>query len=123
MNTFTIYNTTTGVIEGQVGGTSMTLLDVELTEEQSVIAGNFEPTTQKIVDGEAVTYEADITGWLRENRNAMLSSCDWTQGSDSPLSDSKKAEWATYRQALRDLPANNESVTTIDDVVFPSQPQ
>lgn len=43
--------------------------------------------------------------WLeiREKRNAKLLFSDWTQISDSPLSDSKKTEWATYRQALRDI--------------------
>ena len=121
MNIFTIYNTTSGVIESQVGGTSMTIDDVVLTDDQSVIAGQYDPLTQKIVDGEAVTYEADITGWLRQNRDLMLSSCDWTQGSDSPLSSSKKTEWATYRQALRDFPATN-SATTLDAVVWPTTP-
>jgi hypothetical protein len=121
MNTFTIYNTTTGAIEGQVGGTAMSIADVELTADQSVIAGQHDPLTQKIVSGEAVTYEADITGWLRENRDLLLSSCDWTVGSDTPLSSSKKAEWVTYRQALRDLPATN-SATTIDTVVWPTEP-
>jgi|TARA_R110001606_G_scaffold10475_1_gene45436 hypothetical protein len=121
MNTYSIYNTTSGVIESQVGGTSMTIDDVVLTDDQSVIAGQHDPLTQKIVDGEAVTYEADITGWLRRNRDLLLSSCDWTQGSDSPLSSSKKTEWATYRQALRDLPATN-TATTEDAVVWPTTP-
>ena len=40
---------------------------------------------------------------LRRHRNYRLQECDWTQGVDSPLSDSKKAEWQTYRQALRDI--------------------
>ena len=35
----------------------------------------------------------------KELRNAKLTECDWTVGVDSPLSDSKKAEWQTYRQA------------------------
>jgi len=39
---------------------------------------------------------------IREERNKRLSDCDWTQLSDS-TADS--AAWATYRQALRDLPA------------------
>ena len=42
---------------------------------------------------------------VKNYRNAQLSWSDWTQGNDSPLSSSKKTEWATYRQALRDLPA------------------
>lgn len=41
---------------------------------------------------------------MLNKRNNKLSACDWTQTADSPLSDSKKAEWATYRQALRDIP-------------------
>ena len=47
-----------------------------------------------------------IVDKLRVARTALLSDCDWTQGSDSPLTTEKKTEWATYRQALRDLPSN-----------------
>lgn len=35
-------------------------------------------------------------------RNAQLAASDWTQTLDAPVD---KAAWATYRQALRDLPA------------------
>jgi len=42
---------------------------------------------------------------VKDYRNWLLSVSDWTQGNDSPLSSSKKTEWATYRQALRDIPA------------------
>jgi hypothetical protein len=35
-------------------------------------------------------------------RNAKLAQSDWTQLPDAPVD---KAAWATYRQALRDLPA------------------
>ena len=41
---------------------------------------------------------------VREKRDRRLSASDWTQMPDCPLSDSKKAEWASYRQALRELP-------------------
>ena len=41
---------------------------------------------------------------IRRKRDARLQGSDWTQYPDSPLSDSKKTEWATYRQTLRDLP-------------------
>ena len=43
---------------------------------------------------------------FRDGRDELLKASDWTQAVDSPLSDAKKAEWATYRQQLRDLPAN-----------------
>ena len=49
-------------------------------------------------------------------RNAELISCDWTQVADS-IAD--KAAWATYRQALRDLPASN---TDPKKIKFPSRP-
>ena len=39
----------------------------------------------------------------RAKRESFLFDSDWTQVPDSPLSDSKKTEWRTYRQALRDI--------------------
>ena len=44
---------------------------------------------------------------LRMERDEKLAASDWTQAPDhsSPLADAKKAEWETYRQSLRDLPA------------------
>jgi hypothetical protein len=38
---------------------------------------------------------------VRDQRNDLLSASDWTQLADAPVD---KAAWATYRQALRDLP-------------------
>ena len=52
-------------------------------------------------------------------RNAKLTECDWTQGEDSPLSDSKKAEWQTYRQALRDVPSQ---AGFPDNITWPTKP-
>lgn len=40
----------------------------------------------------------------RTRRNDLLRNCDWTQVADAPLSIMEKGQWATYRQALRDLP-------------------
>ena len=44
---------------------------------------------------------------LRSRRDMLLAESDWTQFNDSPLTESKKTEWATYRQKLRDLPKDN----------------
>ena len=64
------------------------------------------------------------TEWLvtemRRNRNRFLQESDWTQFADSPLSDSKKAEWAVYRQALRDFPSTWVPADTCD---FPDKPE
>ena len=59
---------------------------------------------------------------VRRRRDALLSFCDWTQIPDSPLSAEKKAEWATYRQTLRDLPTAQSSVTLFDDITWPTPP-
>jgi len=65
----------------------------------------------------------DLQHWIRIRRNTELKMCDWTQGVDSPLTDSKKIQWQTYRQALRDVPANNTSATNRANVVWPSKPE
>ncbi|MCE5333373.1 MAG: phage tail assembly chaperone [Desulfobacteraceae bacterium] len=41
---------------------------------------------------------------LRQKRNILLSSTDWTQGVDVP--ETIKSAFVAYRQALRDLPTN-----------------
>jgi hypothetical protein len=69
------------------------------------------------------TFEMPETmAWLRNKRNLMLKECDWTQAADSPLSESKKAEWATYRQQLRDLTNTYTTKNSIEDIVFPTKP-
>ena len=50
-------------------------------------------------------FGTDYIGALRHYRDTLLRESDWTQFTDSPLSDAKKNEWKTYRQSLRDLPA------------------
>lgn len=53
---------------------------------------------------------------LRNERNARLSASDWTVLSDTPTSTTA---WKTYRQALRDLPANT---TDPFNPVWPTPP-
>jgi hypothetical protein len=53
---------------------------------------------------------------LRLYRDDLLKASDWRMVSDSPWN---KETWATYRQALRDLPTTNSDPSKI---VFPNQP-
>jgi hypothetical protein len=53
---------------------------------------------------------------IRYWRTQELLATDWTQAADSTAD---KAAWATYRQALRDLPTQNADPNKI---VFPSRP-
>lgn len=43
---------------------------------------------------------------LRAQRNGLLSAADFTQLGDAPYTAQQQTDWATYRQELRDLPAN-----------------
>ena len=52
---------------------------------------------------------------IRTKRNALLAKCDWTQLIDTPTNSE---EWATYRQLLRDFPAECDPV----DPVWPEVP-
>ena len=54
---------------------------------------------------------------VRDTRNTLLQISDWTQLPDSPLSQEKRAEWAAYRQQLRDITEQN-----INSVVWPQEP-
>jgi hypothetical protein len=121
MNSYTIYKTDTGEIIGTTTS-DITIDEVSLNDNESAIEGNYSGLEYKILDNEAVLRTEPITDLIRNIRNDMLSASDWTQTIDCPLTDAKKAEWATYRQALRDLPSSHESTTNINDVVFPTQP-
>ena len=52
---------------------------------------------------------------LREERDRKLADTDWWATSDRTMTDDQ----TTYRQALRDVPANYSS---LDDVVWPTKP-
>jgi hypothetical protein len=54
---------------------------------------------------------------VRQERNARLSACDWTQLSDAPVG---AAAWAAYRQQLRDVTAQEGFPWA---VVWPTQPE
>lgn len=56
---------------------------------------------------------------VRQARNNLLKDCDWTQLPDAP--SALKAEWATYRQALRDI-TNNVVDPRVDTVNWPKKP-
>jgi len=60
--------------------------------------------------------DAEQAKSVRQTRDDKLKDSDWTQAADSPVN---KETWATYRQALRDLP-NAEGFPWVD---FPNKPE
>lgn len=47
--------------------------------------------------------DSELALSVRAERNRRLALSDYTQLQDSPLSETQRAEWAVYRQALRDI--------------------
>jgi len=60
--------------------------------------------------------DAEQAKSVRNSRNTKLTDCDWTQIADSTAD---KTAWATYRQALRDVPSQAGFPWT---VTWPTQP-
>lgn len=52
----------------------------------------------------------------RDHRDELLAASDWTQVADAPVD---QAAWATYRQALRDVP---EQAGFPAEIVWPTKP-
>ena len=83
----------------------------------------------QLTEAEELQIDAEEKAWAdgandrlaaehRETRNELLAASDWTQANDSPLTDEAKTSWATYRQALRDLPSSSDW----PNVTFPEEP-
>ena len=59
--------------------------------------------TKAQLDSYLSTVETEEMVVFRQMRNEKLLESDWTRMDDCGISTSKKTEWATYRQELRDI--------------------
>lgn len=108
------WNGTSGEIEFNDGTPNEAITD--FSAYQYLIDGHA-TEKQRLADENAsrvVSFEE-----LRDTRDSLLSDSDWTQLTDTFLSDSEKQEWVTYRQELRDLPNGYEPT---NNPVYPSVP-
>ena len=129
MKQFIVYNTSSGEIL-RTGSCPESIFSQQAHSGESILEGTTESrdTLFKVVDGALVEKEvvvlttAEILDEARGIRNYRLQRTDWTQAVDSPLTVEKKAEYVTYRRALRDLPINNASVTSYKDITWPTAP-
>ena len=63
---------------------------------------------------------ADGLTWnnIRSKRDSILQATDWTMTTGATVD---QAQWAAYRQVIRDIPQTYKDKTP-DDVVWPTQP-
>ncbi len=131
MQSYVIFETETGAIvsvaeapEGQLPPKG----PMEGNPSLSVRHGSADPDRDRIKWGRRVSKtKTDLKRQeneqslfkLRAERQQLLAASDWTQMPDADLSATERADWAVYRQALRDL-----TKTTIDPTspVWPVPP-
>ena len=123
-----IYMKDTGQIVSTRTVQQLSDLDI-LPSTQGYIEGIYDTIYKKwngsaVVDYAPPYISGSNTNEVRKKRNMLLDDSDWTQMPDSALTDSKKTEWATYRQALRDMMASytDSESNTVENTTFPTQP-
>lgn len=75
-------------------------------------------TTTFAVETRTMT-DGEMLACIRCERNQKLRDSDWTMGSDVPISGGLKTSYETYRQDLRDYPAD---WTADHDTPWPTLP-
>ena len=87
-------------------------LDEANTDYQEYLAWVSEGNTAEATD-DTLTWDD-----IRTKRDQILRDTDWTMTSGATVD---QAQWAAYRQVIRDIPQTYKDKTP-DDVVWPTQP-
>lgn len=128
MGQYTFYDQETGGVVSHLSGALRTAKAKQQATGQCFIEGGWDGEKYRIVDGKPslipqaeidAKNTADATSEMRQRRDGALQESDWTQIPDAPLTEAQKTEWQTYRQQLRDLPANTEDPR---NVAWPTKP-
>ena len=92
-------------------------------ENNGAIFSETQPYSWTQIQAQFTTAEFNLAiEDLRVTRNILLAQSDWTQFNDSPLTDAKKTEWATYRTSLRNLTNGLTTVAEVRAVTWPTKP-
>jgi len=83
-----------------------------------IFADNDEATAAQQEAAYKAAKDAEQAKSVRADRDAKLAASDWTQGKD--IAENISTAWATYRQALRDVPAQAGFPW---NVTWPTQPE
>lgn len=87
---------------------------IDNNEVMGLIGENF---ATYVAPTQSELYEI-VSDEVREQRNRLLATSDWTQVADAPVD---QAAWATYRQSLRDITDQVGFPENVDWPVPPTQ--
>ena len=88
-------------------------LDEANTDYQEYLEWVAEGNTAEAADEDTLTWDN-----IRATRDQILRDTDWTMTTGATVD---QAQWAAYRQVIRDIPQTYKDKTP-DDVVWPTQP-
>lgn len=127
MKNFIVYNSSGKIL--RTGTCPDSVFSAQTQAGEFIMEGVCEDDANYSVVNGALVYTPvvptteEIQERIRGARDSRLATSDWTQVPDAPLTDAKKLEWRTYRQALRDLPSQYSNETDISNVMFPNLPE
>jgi hypothetical protein len=145
MNTYSIYNTSSGLFTGVAIRCNTEHLDINVPDGCSCLLGSYDHLSQKVdvATGEVIAYQPpqpsnnhrwdantkrwvyvktddDVAVEVRSQRDSLLTQTDWvvikSQEGGEPLSH----EWKTYRKALRDITSQKGFPRSVEWPVKPS---
>jgi hypothetical protein len=90
-------------------------VNVEMTDEEHA----FRVSEEKKWNDAAPTRAFSS---LRRDRDRLLAECDWVIAKASESGTAVPDTWKTYRQALRDLPAQYDNSSVLGDITWPNKP-
>tara|TARA_B100001094_G_scaffold330684_1_gene396530 strand:- start:662 stop:1126 length:465 start_codon:yes stop_codon:yes gene_type:complete len=76
-------------------------------------------SVRQMTPEESAKADADQSTLVRKERDSLLAQSDWTQFTDSPLSENAKTAWASYRDSLRNIPSQSGFPW---DIIWPELP-
>ena len=122
---FVMYHPSTGEIVGTSSVEPMMFPDIAFIEAElpDALLEKIDPQTKTIVRKSVAEVTAAKLPKDHEIASAIaaeLSSTDQYMMPDRPITDAKRAVWATYRQALRDLSKLQDVAAMV--AAFPAHP-
>ena len=93
----------------------------DVSELTPILSGSVYVQTYEVTDADETTLtirKEQKWNEIREQRNQLLSECDWTQFQDSPITGSDLINWQTYRTELRNITTQENPY----NIIWPTKP-